>query len=398
MELRRESVAARSRPARRTSRSRAPGVIRGLHYHERGQDDLFACLQGMARVVVLDRETGETFTRGHRRRQPGRRCTSPASTRTASRRSPTCSSATTSPRSTTRPIRTSTGFPGTTRASSTCGARQTPILSARDTDRVLITGAGGQLGTALAEAFPRRAHALDARRTGTSTLPPPRGCRPRYDLVLHAAAWTDVDGAEADPQGAAAVNVARDAERRRARRAASSTSRPTTSSTGRSASRTSSRTSPSPLVGLRADEARTASARCGDGVDRPLVVALRRDRPQLRAHDAAARRGARRGRRRRRPARLADLRRPPRGGDARAARRSRTASTTSPRTATAPGPTSPRRSSRRRACDCRVRRITTAELGRPAPRPAYSVLRSEQPGAPRLPHWRDGLRECLARC
>jgi dTDP-4-dehydrorhamnose 3,5-epimerase len=38
------------------------GVIRGLHYHERGQDDLFVCLQGTARVVVLDRETGETFT------------------------------------------------------------------------------------------------------------------------------------------------------------------------------------------------------------------------------------------------------------------------------------------------------------------------------------------------
>ena len=38
------------------------GVIRGLHYHERGQDDLFACLHGTARVVVLDRETGETFT------------------------------------------------------------------------------------------------------------------------------------------------------------------------------------------------------------------------------------------------------------------------------------------------------------------------------------------------
>lgn len=47
--------------------------------------------------------------------------------------------------------------------------------------------------------------------------------------------------------------------------------------------------------------------------------------------------------------------------------------------------------------DCRVRRITTEELGRPAPRPAYSVLRSERADAPALPHWRDGLRECLAR-
>jgi dTDP-4-dehydrorhamnose 3,5-epimerase len=38
------------------------GVIRGLHYHERGQDDLFVCLSGTVRVVVLDRTTGETFT------------------------------------------------------------------------------------------------------------------------------------------------------------------------------------------------------------------------------------------------------------------------------------------------------------------------------------------------
>ena len=47
--------------------------------------------------------------------------------------------------------------------------------------------------------------------------------------------------------------------------------------------------------------------------------------------------------------------------------------------------------------DGRVREITTEELGRPAPRPAYSVLRSERDGAPRLPHWREGLRACLAR-
>jgi dTDP-4-dehydrorhamnose 3,5-epimerase len=38
------------------------GVIRGLHYHERGQDDVFVCLSGMVRVVVLDRESGEVFT------------------------------------------------------------------------------------------------------------------------------------------------------------------------------------------------------------------------------------------------------------------------------------------------------------------------------------------------
>jgi dTDP-4-dehydrorhamnose 3,5-epimerase len=43
------------------SRSRK-GVIRGLHYHLHGQDDLFVCLDGMVRVVVLDRESGETFT------------------------------------------------------------------------------------------------------------------------------------------------------------------------------------------------------------------------------------------------------------------------------------------------------------------------------------------------
>jgi len=46
---------------------------------------------------------------------------------------------------------------------------------------------------------------------------------------------------------------------------------------------------------------------------------------------------------------------------------------------------------------CRVRRIGSEELQRPARRPAYSVLRSERPGVPRLPHWREGLRHCLER-
>jgi dTDP-4-dehydrorhamnose reductase len=46
--------------------------------------------------------------------------------------------------------------------------------------------------------------------------------------------------------------------------------------------------------------------------------------------------------------------------------------------------------------ECRVRRITTEEFVRPAPRPANSVLRSER-GSPQLPHWREGLRSCLDR-
>ena len=51
------------KPIRQANLSRSrKGVIRGLHYHERGQDDLFVCLAGMVRVVVLDRETGEVFS------------------------------------------------------------------------------------------------------------------------------------------------------------------------------------------------------------------------------------------------------------------------------------------------------------------------------------------------
>jgi dTDP-4-dehydrorhamnose reductase len=46
--------------------------------------------------------------------------------------------------------------------------------------------------------------------------------------------------------------------------------------------------------------------------------------------------------------------------------------------------------------DCQVRAARSDELGRPAPRPAYSVLLSERPDAPRLPSWRDGLAEYLA--
>ena len=61
MELRRESALPKQTRQTNLSFSRR-GVIRGLHYHERGQDDLFVCIQGMARVVVLDRASGEAYT------------------------------------------------------------------------------------------------------------------------------------------------------------------------------------------------------------------------------------------------------------------------------------------------------------------------------------------------
>jgi len=61
VEIRRDSLLPRPTRQTNVSFSRA-GVIRGLHFHLRGQDDLFVCLVGTARVVVLDRETGEVFT------------------------------------------------------------------------------------------------------------------------------------------------------------------------------------------------------------------------------------------------------------------------------------------------------------------------------------------------
>ena len=61
MELRRDS--ALPRPTRQTNVSFSrQGVIRGLHYHERGQDDLFVCLEGTARIVVLDRNNGDVYS------------------------------------------------------------------------------------------------------------------------------------------------------------------------------------------------------------------------------------------------------------------------------------------------------------------------------------------------
>jgi dTDP-4-dehydrorhamnose reductase len=79
--------------------------------------------------------------------------------------------------------------------------------------RVLLTGAGGQLGTDLAAAFGRPGHHQvtaaghsqldvtdrDAVAGTVGSLHP--------DLVVHAAAWTAVDACEADPDRAFRVNA-----------------------------------------------------------------------------------------------------------------------------------------------------------------------------------------------
>ncbi|HEV2951947.1 MAG TPA: NAD(P)-dependent oxidoreductase, partial [Actinomycetota bacterium] len=68
--------------------------------------------------------------------------------------------------------------------------------------RILITGAGGQLGAALSEVFPD----ADARtRADFDVTTGSVDSRP--ELVLHAAAWTDVDGAEEHPGAAERLNV-----------------------------------------------------------------------------------------------------------------------------------------------------------------------------------------------
>ena len=141
-----------------------------------------------------------------------------------------------------------------------------------------------------------------------------------------------------------------------------------------------------------------AADRASRGVRRAHGLAVLAARPQLPAHDAAARRRARRAAlwstirsaaRRRRPhlaratLQLVD--------DA-----ARPAPTTSPEPARRAGTASRPRSWRSAGLDARVEPISSSELQRPAPRPACSILRTVHADAPRLPHWRDGLRDCLA--
>jgi dTDP-4-dehydrorhamnose reductase len=259
--------------------------------------------------------------------------------------------------------------------------------------RILITGAGGQLGRALAEEFAAEEVVALSHGDWDVSLPSPPGLEP--DLVLHAAAWTDVDGAEADPQGAAAVNLGGTAN------AAALGVPLVLFSTdyvfdGRKDTPYVESDGPNPLSAygrtkLHAEAAAGDQAwiarsswlfgptghnfvrtmlRLGASREEVAVVDDQRGSPTYVGHLAAATRE------------LLEL---PYGVWHVAADGDCTWAEFAEAIFVAAG------------LSCRVRRISSAELARPAPRPAYSVLRSEKEGAPRLPHWREGLGECLRR-
>jgi dTDP-4-dehydrorhamnose reductase len=254
----------------------------------------------------------------------------------------------------------------------------------------VITGAGGQLGHALAEAFPE-ARAL-TRADWDVGLPPPPGLS--ADLVLHAAAWTDVDGAEDDPQEAAAVNVGGvqhavelgaplvvwssdyvfDGTKRE----------PYVESDAPAPLGVYGRTKlhgeaaagerawivrSSWLFGWTSKNFVRTMLRLGAANDEVAVVADQRGTPTFVGHLAAA------------TEQVLGL---PYGLYHMAAAGDCTWADFAEAIFEEAG------------LRTRVRRITSEEFGARAARPAYSVLRSER-GAPELPHWREGLRECLAR-
>ncbi len=264
----------------------------------------------------------------------------------------------------------------------------------RSRRRVLITGAGGQLGVALAAAFAAddvlalTRDEWDVRFPAPALLAPP-------ELVLHTAAWTNVDGAEDDPQGAAEVNVGGTAH-------AAELGAPLVAYStdyvfdGRKGSPYVESDSPNPLsaygrtklhgeaaAGERAWVVRSSwlfgstghnfvrtMLRLGAERAEVAVVDDQRGCPTYVDHLASATREL-----------VAAT--PPFGVWHLAAAGDCTWADFAEAIFEQAG------------LDCRVKRITTAEFGARAPRPPVSILRSEK-GAPELPHWRDGLAACLA--
>jgi dTDP-4-dehydrorhamnose reductase len=259
--------------------------------------------------------------------------------------------------------------------------------------RTLITGAGGQLGRALAVAFAGD-EVLPVGRDGWDVRHEAPALPWRPDLVLHAAAWTDVDGAEDDPLGAAAANVGGTANAAALGAPLVAYSSDYVFDGAKGAPYVESDT-PSPLsaygrsklhgeaaAGDRAWVVRSSwlfgptghnfvrtMLRLGAEREEVAVVDDQRGCPTYVGPHAVATRE------------LVDAGRAfgtwhvAAAGDCSWADFAEAIFEET-------------------GLSCAVRRITSAQFGAKAPRPAVSILRSEK-GAPELPHWREGLRACL---
>jgi dTDP-4-dehydrorhamnose reductase len=256
--------------------------------------------------------------------------------------------------------------------------------------RVLVTGAGGQLGAALREEFP----GADARTRAELDVTEPIALGYVPGLVLHAAAWTDVDAAETDEAGALRVNVegtrhvaalgvpvvyySSDYIFDGAKRDpyVESDAPAPLGAYGRSKLlgerevRDGWIVRSSWLFGWTGHNFVRTMLRLGAEREEVRVVDDQRGCPTYVGHLAAATR------------QVVAL---PNGVWHVAAAGEATWADFAAAIFAEAG------------LNCRVVPISTEELGRPASRPAYSVLKSEREGAPKLPHWREGLRECLAR-
>jgi dTDP-4-dehydrorhamnose reductase len=266
-----------------------------------------------------------------------------------------------------------------------------PLGAGRIGRRVIITGSGGQLGRALAEAF--AADEVRALRHADWDVREPAPAGLGADLVLHAAAWTRVDDAERDPEVAAAVNVTgtRNAAALGAPLVYFSTDyvfdgaqrEPYVESDAPNPLSVYARTKlagerevangwivrSSWLFGATGHNFVRTMLRLGAERDEVRVVDDQIGSPTYVRHLAEATR---------------ELAERPRGIWHVAAGGECSWAEFAIAIFEEAG------------VDCRVLPISSEEYGAPAPRPAYSVLRSERPDAARLPHWRNGLRECLA--
>ena len=275
--------------------------------------------------------------------------------------------------------------------------------------KVLVTGAAGMLGRDVMLAAGNAGHDVVGFGRAELDVTDAAALERKFDLerpdvVINCAAWTDVDGAEEAEEAAFAVNGT-GAGNVAAAAAEVGASVVYVSSDyvfdGAKGAPYVESDQPAPLSAYGrtklAGEEATAAANKRHFVVRSSwlfgIGGANFVETMLRlAADHE------RGPGRPRPGRLADLhlaprlrhRPPDRGDRVRHPPHGR-------RRRSAPGTSSPARSSSRPRSSARVLSATTEMLGRPAPRPPFSALTSQREHAIRLPSWQDGLAGYLAQ-